>query len=107
VDSSLAQIVLADVVFSEPSEKIYLVRDGVMGSVQSGAFFFMIPLPKSCIDGSEQEIFRIGFNVPGDQGPPPSRPPLSYLQEHIDTIGPLRLSSDSSVNPDPVHISNV
>jgi len=107
VDNSLAQIVLADVVFSEPSEKIQLLRDGVMGSVQSGAFFLMIPLPKSCIDGSDEEIYRIGFNVPGDQGPPPSRPPLSYLQENIDAIGPLRLSSDSSVNPEPVHISNV
>jgi len=107
VDDSLAQFVLADVVFSEPADKVNLKKDEVMASVQSGGFFLIIPLPKSCINGSEQEIYRIGFNIPGEQGPPPSRPPLAYLQEHLNTIGPLTLSSDSTVNPKPVHISNV
>ena len=107
MDDSLAQIVLADVVLSESAAKAHLVRDGVMASVQSGAFFLIIPLPKSCIDGSEEEIYRIGFNVPGGEGPPPSRPPVSYLQEHVNAIGPIMLSSDSTVNPEPVHISKV
>ena len=107
MDDSLAQIVLADVVFSESGDKINLQKDGVMASVQSGSFFLAIPLPKSCINGSEQEIYRIGFSVPGDQGPPPSRPPVSYLQEHVNAVGPLKFSSDPTVNPNPVHISNV
>ena len=68
--------------------------------------FSQVPFSSSYrLDGSEQEIYRIGFNVPGEQGPPPSRPPLSYLQEHLNTIGPLMFSSDSTVNPEPVHIS--
>jgi 2-polyprenyl-6-methoxyphenol hydroxylase-like FAD-dependent oxidoreductase len=107
VDDSLAQFVLADVVFSESGDRINLQKDGAMGSVQSGSFFLVIPLPKSCIDGSEQEVFRIVFNVPPEQGPPPSRPSLSYVQENINAIGPLILSSDSTVNPEPVHISKV
>ena len=107
VDDSLAQFVLADVVFSESGDKIPLQKNGVMASVQSGSFFLLIPLPKSCKNGSEQEIYRIGFNVPGEQGPPPSRPPLSYLQEHLNAIGPLKFSSDSTVNPEPIHISEV
>lgn len=107
VDDSLAQFVLADVVFSESGDKTHLKKDGVMASVESGAFFLIIPLPKSCIDGSEQEVYRIGFNIPGEQGPPPSRPTLAYLQEHLDAIGPPMLSSDSTVNSEPVHISKM
>lgn len=107
VDDSLAQFVLADVTFSESGDKLHIKKDGAMASVQSGSFFLVIPLPKSCINGSEQEVYRIGFNVPVDQGPPPSRPPLSYLQEHLDAIGPPILSSDSTVNPEPVHISSM
>ena len=107
VDDTLAQFVLADVVFSKSNDQIPLPKDEAFASVQSGSFFLVIPLPKSCIDGSEQEIYRIGFNVPGEQGAPPSRPPLSYLQEHVNRIGPLMFSSDSTVNPEPVHISNV
>jgi hypothetical protein len=99
VDDSIAQFVLADVVFSESGDKIPLQKDRVMACVHSGSFFLIVPLPESCIDGSEQEIYRIGFNVPGDEGSPPSRPPLSYLQEHLNAIGPLKLSSDSTVNP--------
>ena len=107
VDDSLAQFVLADVTFSESGDKLHIKKDGAMASVQSGSFFLVIPLPKSCINGSEQEVYRIGFNVLADQGPPPSRPPLSYLQEHLDAIGPPILSSDSTVNPEPVHISSM
>ena len=107
MDDSLAQFVLADVVFSKSSDNFPLLKDGGMASVHSGSLFLVIPLPKSCIDGSEQEIYRIAFNVPGDEGPPPSRPPLSYLQEHLNAIGPLIFSSDSTVNPEPVHISDV
>ena len=110
VDDSLAQFVLADVVFTESSDKIFpLQKDGATGmaSVQSGSFFLIMPLPKSCIDNSEQEIYRIAFNIPAAEGPPPSRPSLSYLQEHLNTTGPLLFSSDSTVNPEPVHMSKV
>ena len=111
MDDSLAQIVLADVVFSKSRDEIpQLQKDGgAMGSVQSGSFFLMIPLPKSCIDGSEseQEIYRIAFNIPAAEGPPPSHPPLPYLQERLNNIGPLFFSSDPTVNSEPFHISKV
>jgi 2-polyprenyl-6-methoxyphenol hydroxylase-like FAD-dependent oxidoreductase len=107
VDDSLAQFVLADVVFSEPADKIHLQKDEAMGSIQSGSFFLVIPLPRSCIDGTEHEVYRIAFNVPPEQGPPPSHPSLSYIQENLNAIGPFMLSSDSTVNPEPVHISKM
>lgn len=105
VDDSLAQFVLADVVFS--SDKPFFPKNEGMTSVHAGSFFLMIPLPKSCIDGVEEAIYRVGFNVPGTLGPPPSHPPLSYIQERLNAHGPLAFSSDPIVNPDPVHISKL
>ncbi|KAF8802826.1 FAD/NAD(P)-binding domain-containing protein [Phlegmacium glaucopus] len=105
VDDSLAQLVLADVVFSADSAA--LPKNGAMGSVHTGSLFLAIPLPRSCVDGTEEDVYRVGFNVPGTLGPPPSHPSLSYIQERLDAIGPLALSSDSIVNPEPIHISKV
>ena len=77
--------------------------------MHKGAFFFLIPLQKWTTDDptaeSQGAIYRIGFNVPAALGPPPLKPSLEYLQEHLDTHAPLNLSSDPTVNPNPVRIT--
>jgi 2-polyprenyl-6-methoxyphenol hydroxylase-like FAD-dependent oxidoreductase len=100
-DERLAQLVLADVTFS--SDSPVLSANKVMGTVSAGGVFLTIPLPKP--DESSKRVYRIGFNVPVASGPPPSNPPTSYLQQYLNEQGPIHLSSDPSVNPNPVHIS--
>ncbi|KAF8228174.1 FAD/NAD(P)-binding domain-containing protein [Tricholoma matsutake] len=100
-DERLAQLVLADVIFS--SDSPILPANKVMGTVSAGGVFLTIPLPKH--DESSRPVHRIGFNVPITSGPPPSNPPTSYLQQYLNEQGPIHLSSDPSVNPNPVHIS--
>ena len=107
VDESLAQIVLADITLSNNSPT--LPTNDVMATIHEGSFFFFIPLQKWTTDNSSAEsqdaIYRIGFNVPAALGPPPKNPSLEYLQEHLNTHAPLGLSSDPTVNPNPVHIT--
>jgi hypothetical protein len=96
---------MADVTFSNYTPA--LPTNNVMGTTHDRSFFFLIPLEKSWTDNcnSEDAIYRIGFNVPATLGPPPSNPSLSYLQDHINTNGPLSLSSDPTVNSSPLHIT--
>jgi len=107
VDESLAQIVLADVTFSNDNPT--LPTNNVMATIHEGAFFLLIPLQKWRTDNSNAEsqdaIYRIGFNVPAALGPPPPKPSLEYLQEHLDMHAPLNLSSDPTVNPNPICIT--
>jgi len=100
-DERLAQLVLADVTFS--SDSPVLPTDKVMGTVSAGGLFLTVPLPN--IDGTLKPVYRIGFNVPMASGPPPPNPSTSYLQRYLNEQGPLRLSSDLSVNPNPVYIA--
>jgi 2-polyprenyl-6-methoxyphenol hydroxylase-like FAD-dependent oxidoreductase len=107
VDESLAQIVLADITLSNNNPT--LPTNDVMATIHDGSFFFFIPLQKWTTDNSNAEsqdaIYRIGFNVPAALGPPPQKPSLEYLQEHLDAHAPLGLSSDPTVNPNPVRIT--
>lgn len=107
VDESLAQIVLADVTLSNDNPT--LPKNNVIATINEGAFFLLIPLQKWRTNNSSAEsqdaIYRIGFNVPAALGPPPPKPSIEYLQERLDTLAPLNLSSDSTVNPNPVHIT--
>ncbi|KAF8077953.1 hypothetical protein FPV67DRAFT_1570587 [Lyophyllum atratum] len=100
MDERLAQMILADVTFSSSNPN--LPTDNVHATASGGKFFLTIPLPRS---PDSDPIYRIGFNVPLAAGPPPSNPSTSYLQQYIDEQGPLHLSSDISVNPNPIHIS--
>jgi len=80
-----------------------------MVTIHEGAFFLLIPLQKWTTENSNTEsqdaVYRMGFNVPAALGPPPSKPSLEYLQEHLDKHAPLGLSSDPTVNPNPVRIT--
>jgi hypothetical protein len=100
-DDQLAQMILADVTFSTESPALPI--NTVKGNAFAGKAFIAIPLPKS--SESEESVYRIGFNVPVSDGPPPASPTSSYLQKYVDQQGPIQLSSDPSVNTSPVHIS--
>lgn len=101
VDERLAQMILADVTFS--SDSIALPNNTVRGTTSAGKLFLIVPLPKSSESG--EAVYRLGFNVPVSSDPPPSSPSAAYLQKYLDEQGPIQLSSDSSVNPNPVYIS--
>lgn len=108
LDASLGQFVLADVTFSP--ETSILPSDEASATAASSALFLVLPLPNSYLsEGSSNEprgpVYRIGFSVPASSGPPPASPSTSYLQQHLDKHGPPRLSSDPSVNPTPIWIS--
>ena len=100
---------LADITLSDNNPT--LPTNNVMATIHEGAFFFFIPLQKWATENSNAEsqdaIYRIGFNVPTALGPPPSKPSLEYLQEHLDTQAPLCLSSDPTVNPNPLRITKL
>ncbi|KAG6866908.1 hypothetical protein C0991_003823 [Blastosporella zonata] len=100
VDDRLAQMILADVSFSTSSP--HLPTTEVHGTASAGGAFLTVPLPKESPDS--EPIYRIGFNVPLSAGPPPSTPSTEYLQQYLNEQGPLYLSSDPTVNPNPIRI---
>ncbi|KAF9464692.1 hypothetical protein BDZ94DRAFT_1307682 [Collybia nuda] len=101
VDEQLNQMILADVVFS--SDSIVLPKNTVQGTTSAGRVFLTVPLPKSA--ESDESVYRIGFNVPISSGPLPSSPSTVYLQQFLNDQGPVQLSSDPSINPNPIYIS--
>ncbi|KAG6832411.1 hypothetical protein H0H92_002679 [Tricholoma furcatifolium] len=104
VDERLAQMILADVSFSSTRTSPKLPTDHVLGTFSGGGGFLTVPLPLESPDSDP--IYRIGFNVPLSAGPPPSSPSTEYLQKYVDEQGPIFLSSDPSVNPNPIRIAN-
>lgn len=101
--NSLAQVVLADVTFSSP----ITTRCGPMVVVSPDSVLVMSPLTSSMTDYQDfDNVYRLGCGVPITSGPPPHSPPTAYLQDLLDKFGPVELSSDPSVNSDPVHISH-
>lgn len=112
VHSSIAQMVLADVIFTPESSILANQNGSYFGAcLSTNGAFLSIPLTElyQKTHGFEpvKTAFRIGFTVPLEEGAPPSNPGLDYLQEHIDSQGPHHLSSDPSVNPNPVTASKL
>jgi hypothetical protein len=110
----LTQMVLADVRFSvEPDPVLSVTR--VMGFISEESFFIGVPLVDAWLPEELQSknagtdkfhtIYRIIFAVPPRLGAPPHAPPTEYLQSLMNSFGPPFLSSDSSVNPKPIQIT--
>ncbi|KAF8901551.1 hypothetical protein CPB85DRAFT_1256296 [Mucidula mucida] len=103
------QLVHADVVFkgSDPLTSPEYLETNVSPS----GILMTIPLPPSYKGpvplGSDEFVRRLAFNVPASEGIPPPAPPASYIQDGINRKGPLRMSSDPSVNPHPVQVERV
>lgn len=110
LDENIAQLVLADITFSTPKPSGIPV-DTVTGYSSPEGFYFIVPLPTSSGPAhdvpTDETAYRIGFNIPVSLGPPPSHPSIAYLQDHLNNRGPVYLSSDPVVNPNPVHISKI
>lgn len=108
VQDSVAQLVIADVVFS-PSKDAHISKSYIIGNISPAGVFLTIPMPpqRDPVTGQDEEsdVVKIIFNVPRSSGPLPSNPPLSYIQEHIDMQGPPHLSSDSTLNPQSIRIT--
>lgn len=110
LDDSDSQMIFADVLFDAETPKIHSNRMNAFGSAD--AFFGVIPLIPSFHHPSADKskikagstVYRIGCKVPAFEGVPPSKPGTEYLQKLVDKYGPLFLSSDPSVNPEPVKI---
>lgn len=84
---------------------------GVAVTVSDTGMFLLVPLGKPAVHemlyNSSEAVYRIGFNVPRILGEPPSHASLQFLQTNMNQQGPLFLSSDPNVNPNPVHITKV
>ena len=78
--------------FSDDRES--LPKQNAQACVHDNAFSLIIPLPKASLDDSQDQIYRIAFNIPGAKGAPPSRPDLPYLQSHFDAVQRFELTSD-------------
>lgn len=105
--NTLAQIVIADVTFSEPPT---LPLPGALFGVLSESFFIFSPVlypTKDSKDTHGKTVYRIVCNVPPSLGPPPSKSSVEYCQELIEKYGPGKLSCDKSKNPHAVDVSDV
>lgn len=104
IEDSVAQLVLADVVFSP--RRTSLSNDCMMAHVSPSGVFLTLPLPSYHPDlSSDDMVHRIIFNIPASLGAPPSNPSTEYLQNLLNTQGPAHMSSDPAVNQQPIHIA--
>ncbi|KAN0140849.1 FAD/NAD-P-binding domain containing protein [Lactarius tabidus] len=104
--NTLAQMVIADVTFSEPPT----LPSILFGVVSTDSFFIFSPLQypmKDSKDTHGKTVYRIACGVPLSLGPPPSKPSVEYCQELIENYGPGKLSCDKSKNPHAVDVSDV
>ncbi|KIL69164.1 hypothetical protein M378DRAFT_70326 [Amanita muscaria Koide BX008] len=104
------QMVMADVTFTPTSS---LVREEIYGCSLLNNFFVGIPVPRSpwpeANDHLDDDILRIGFLVPKEDGPPPPAPPAEFFQKHLDRLNLSFLHSQDSTpdNPQPVKIDKL
>ncbi|KAK0483769.1 FAD/NAD-P-binding domain-containing protein [Armillaria novae-zelandiae] len=104
IEDSVAQLVLADVVFSPRHNS--LSNDSMMAHVSPSGVFLTLPLPSYHPDlSSDDMVHRIIFNIPASLPAPPSNPSTEYLQNLLNTQGPAHMSSDPAVNQQPIHIA--
>ncbi|KAH9180772.1 FAD/NAD-P-binding domain-containing protein [Lactarius sanguifluus] len=104
--NTLAQMVIADVTFSEPPT----LPSILFGVVSTESFFIFSPLQYPMKDSKEthgKTVYRIACGVPLSLGAPPSKPSVEYCQELIESFGPGKLSSDKNKNPYAVNVSDV
>lgn len=106
--NTLAQMVIADVTFSETPKVPDL--DVMFGVVSHESFFAMAPLhilEKGSKESRGKTVFRIACGIPLSAGSPPSNPSVEYCQGMLEKFGPHALSCDKSKNPNAVSISDV
>ena len=89
-DKDVIQMAMADITFTSPPP--HLTHDQIFGHTLGSNFFISIPVPRSRYPESHEstsdEIYRIGFNIPKEDGPPPSSPDIAYFQRYLDKLRP-------------------
>ncbi|KAL4065182.1 FAD/NAD(P)-binding domain-containing protein [Scleroderma citrinum] len=101
-NTTIKQVALADVTFDDEN------LDGfpTIGILSPGNYFLCVSFPSTFTEYLANEtgkpikgrIFRLSTSVPNG-GNIPSSPSKEYMQNLVNTHGPLELSSDPSVNP--------
>ena len=93
-DKNVTQMVLAEVTLS-PNPTNILPRDQVFRYTSKSNSCLAIPIPRSrypeAYDSSSDSIYRIEFNIPKEDGPPPTSPDAAYFQKYLDKIRPTFL----------------
>jgi 2-polyprenyl-6-methoxyphenol hydroxylase-like FAD-dependent oxidoreductase len=98
-NEGIQQLIIADVCFSHDSS--ILPASSILLTCANKATFLVIPLPNE--QGSAEKRFRIGFSLSDVE--PPQDPSLEFIQEYLNKQGPVKLSSNRSINPDPIRIT--
>lgn len=92
-DKDAMQMVFGDVTFTSPPA--HTVNDKIARYVFNFGFFLSVPVPKSPYleshESTSDGIYRIGFNVPKEDGSPPSSPGTDFFQKYLDKILPAFL----------------
>ncbi|KIJ69407.1 hypothetical protein HYDPIDRAFT_164954 [Hydnomerulius pinastri MD-312] len=107
---NLRNFVLADVSFDGGDPEQF----GFRGTMSPDSFFLCVACPRSFNDfiaaesgkKVEETIYRIGSGVPIADGEPPHAPNREYLQVLVNRHGPSFMSSDKTVNPNPMRIKD-
>ncbi|KAK7043155.1 hypothetical protein VNI00_008509 [Paramarasmius palmivorus] len=109
VDRYIAQMVMADVTFSTPKPPGIRTELLSLTPNANGLFLSMLLDNESStkLYHSELPVYRVGFTVPLEKGAPPAQPGREVIQEYINHQGPFHISSDPSVNPNPVEVATV
>jgi 2-polyprenyl-6-methoxyphenol hydroxylase-like FAD-dependent oxidoreductase len=92
-------MIIADVSFDQHSPM--LPTSSILLTCAGNSTFIVIPIPDDPSTG--QKRFRVGFNLFGVE--PPHDPSIEFIQEYINKQGPVALSSDPAVNPNPIRIT--
>jgi 2-polyprenyl-6-methoxyphenol hydroxylase-like FAD-dependent oxidoreductase len=103
----MAQMVIADVTFSEPPPMPQILY----GVVSTESFFVCCPLVypvKNSKDSQGKTVYRLASGVPTSSGAPPSKPSVEYCQELLEKYGPHSFSRDrKNKNAKTVSVSDV
>ena len=108
-DKDVIQMAMADITFASPPP--HLTHDQIFGHTFGSGFFISIPVPQSRYPESHEStsdgIYRIGFNVPKEDGPPPSSPDVAYFQRYLDKLRPKFLYPGEGEEPGSVKIDQM
>ena len=89
-DQDLVQMVIADVTFTSPPS--HLMRDQLHVHTVAPKVSIAIHIPQSrypeSYESTASDLYRIGFTIPKEDGPPPTLLDANYFQKHLDERRP-------------------
>ena len=89
-DKEVIQMVIADVTFTSPPP--HSAPEQFNMQTMGSKITIFIPIPRSrypeSYESTEEGVFRIGFSIPKEGGPPPLSPGVDYFQKYLDSRRP-------------------